>query len=141
MKIRTNAFLLFQFAVAIVTAIIMTIYWTVTHILVFEPIGPFDGLILSFVSIIAFAIILFPVWKLWRGKSWYSLSLLFLLAILIIAIILFALSNIVNGDISFVIAWTGILFIGMAAPAYLVIACIIGLLGKYIVNRFYNFIS
>lgn len=136
MKIRTKAFLLFQFAVAFVTAIIMTIYWTVTGFIDSEPMGAFDGLFFSIVSIIAFAIILLPVWKLWGGKSWYSLSLLFLLAILITAVFLFLLSNNLNGDISFVIAWTGIIFIGMATPAYLIIACIIGLLGKYIVNRF-----
>jgi uncharacterized membrane protein (UPF0182 family) len=138
MKIRTKAFLLFQFVVAFVTAIIMTIYWTVTGFIDSEPMGAFDGLFFSIVSIIAFAIILLPVWKLWGGKSWYSLSLLFLLAILITAVFLFLLSNNLNGDISFVIAWTGIIFIGMATPAYLIIACIIGLLGKYIVNRFPN---
>lgn len=141
MKIRTKAFLLFQFAVAFVTAIIMTIYWTVTGFIVSEPMRVFDGLLCSIVSIIAFAIILLPVWKLWGGKTWYSLSLLFLLAILIIAIFLFLLSNILNGDISFVIAWISIIFIIMATPAYLIIACIIGLLGKYFVNRFPNDIS
>lgn len=138
MKIRTKAFWKFQLAVAFVTAIIMTIFWSVTGFLVAEPGGLFNDLVFSFISIIAFAIILFPVWKLWKGKSWYSLSLLFILTILIIAILLFVLSNILNGDISFVLACIGVLYILIAAPVNLVIACIIGLLGKYIVNRFPN---
>ena len=142
MKIRTKAFLILQIAVAFVTAIIMTIYWTATGFMASEPsLGVFDSLLNSIVSIIPFAIILFPVWKFWRGKSWYSLSLIFLLAIIIIAFILFSLSNILTGDISFVLAWIGIIYCGFAMPANLIIACIIGLLGKYLVNRFSNDIS
>lgn len=39
MKIRTKAFWKFQLAVAFVTAIIMTIFWSVTGFLVAEPGG------------------------------------------------------------------------------------------------------
>ncbi len=42
MKIRTKAFWKFQLAVAFVTAIIMTIFWSVTGFLVAEPGGLFN---------------------------------------------------------------------------------------------------
>nr|DAN52459.1 MAG TPA: Translocation protein Sec62 [Caudoviricetes sp.] len=141
MKIRTKAFLILQIAVALVTAIIMTIYWMLIGYKLSEPTSGFDGLYYAAVSIISFSIILFPIWKFWRGKSWYSLSLLFLFSIAIIALVLFILANILNGEIAFVIACIGILYTIIAAPAYLIIACIIGLLGKYLVNRFSNDIS
>ena len=136
MKIRTKVFWTFQLAVAFVSAVIQIIFWYVTGFIISEPTDLFAGLLFSICSVIAFAITLFPVWKLWHGKSWLSLSLLFFCAITIIAAVLFILSNIVVGDAAFVIAWIGIIHYILGAPANLVNAVAIGLIGKYFVNRF-----
>lgn len=136
MKIQTKAFWTFQLAVAFVSAVIQIIFWYVTGFIISEPTDLFAGLLFSICSVIAFAITLFPVWKLWHGKSWLSLSLLFFCAITIVAAVLFILSNIVVGDAAFVIAWIGIIFYILGAPANLVNAVAIGLIGKYFVNRF-----
>ena len=79
MKIQTKAFWTFQLAVAFVSAVIQSIFWYVTGFIISEPTDLFAGLLFSICSVIAFAITLFPVWKLWHGKSWLSLSLLLLL--------------------------------------------------------------
>lgn len=135
MKIQTKAFWTFQLAVAFVSAVIQIIFWYVTGFIISEPSDLFAGLLYSICSVIAFAITLFPVWKLWNGKSWLSLSLLFFCAITIVAAVLFILSNIVVGDSAFVIAWIGIIHYILGAPANLVNAVAIGLIGKYFVNR------
>lgn len=77
MKIQTKALWTFQLAVAFVSAGIQSILWYVTGFIISEPTDLFAGLLFSICSVIAFAITLFPVWKLWHGKSWLSLSLLF----------------------------------------------------------------
>lgn len=136
MKIQTKAFWTFQLAVAFVSAVIQIIFWYVTGFIISEPTDLFAGLLFSICSVIAFAITLFPVWKLWHGKFWLSLSLLFFCAITIVAAVLFILSNIVVGDAAFVIAWIGIIHYILGAPANLVNAVAIGLIGKYFVNRF-----
>lgn len=136
MKIQTKAFWTFQLAVAFVSAVIQIIFWYVTGFIISEPSDLYAGLLFSICSVIAFAITLFPVWKLWHGKSWLLLSLLFFCAITIVAAVLFILSNIVVGDAAFVIAWIGIIHYILGAPANLVNAVAIGLIGKYFVNRF-----
>lgn len=136
MKIQTKAFWTFQLAVAFVSAVIQIIFWYVTGFIISEPSDLYAGLLFSICSVIAYAITLFPVWKLWHGKSWLLLSLLFFCAITIVAAVLFILSNIVVGDAAFVIAWIGIIHYILGAPANLVNAVAIGLIGKYFVNRF-----
>ena len=141
MKIRTKAFLLFQFAVAFVSAIIQAVYGYVTRFINSEPTDTFALLSNCIIPVIIFAIILFPVWKLWNGKSWYSLSLLFLRAITITYLLLFILSFVYVCEITYAIAWLCIIFYVYDAPANLVIAGAIGLIGKYLVNRFPKNIS
>lgn len=141
MKIRTKAFLIFQLAVAFVTAIIQAIFWYITGFIISEPTETFAVLLNCIVPVIVFAIILFPVWKLWSGKSWYSLSLLFLCAITITALLLFILSFIYVCEITYAIAWLCIIFYIFHAPANIVIAGIIGLFGKYTIHRFPKKIS
>lgn len=136
MKIQTKAFWTFQLAVAFVSAVIQSIFWYLTGFIISEPTDLFAVLLFCIGSVIAYAITLFPVWKLWHGKSWLLLSLLFFCAITIVAAVLFILSNIVVGDAAFVIAWIGIIFYILGAPANLINAVAIGLIGKYFVNRF-----
>lgn len=141
MKIRTKAFWKFQLAVAFVTAIIQAVYGYVTRSINFEPTDSFAVLSNCIIPVIIFAIILFPVWKLWSGKSWYSLSLLFLCAITIIYFLLFILSFVYVCEITYAIAWLCIIFYIYDAPANLVIAGAIGLIGKYLVNKYPKNIS
>lgn len=66
----------------------------------------------------------------------YRFHYCFFCAITIVAAVLFILSNIVVGDAAFVIAWIGIIHYILGAPANLVNAVAIGLIGKDFVNRF-----
>lgn len=141
MKIRTKAFLIFQVAIAFVTAIIQAVYWLVTRFILSEPTDMFALLSNCIIPVIIFALILFPVWKLWSGKSWYSLSLLFLCAITITYLLLFLLSFVYVSEITYAVGWLCIIFYIFDAPANLVIAGAIGLIGKYLVDRFPKNIS
>ena len=141
MKIQTKAFGKFQLAVAFVTAIIQAVYGYVTRFINSEPTYTFSLLSNCIVPVIISAIVLFPVWKLWNGKYWYSLSLLFLCAITITYFLLFILSFVYVCEITYAIAWLCIIFYIYCAPANLVIAGAIGLTGKYLVDRFPKAIS
>lgn len=134
MKIRTKQFLTFQLAVASVTAIVQAIFWYMTRYIISEPKDMAAVLLNCIIPAMVFAVILFPVWKLWSGKSWYSLSLLFLFAITATALLLFILSSIYVCEITYAIGWLCIIFYIYGAPANLVIAGATGLIGKHIVD-------
>lgn len=139
MKIRTKSFLIFQITVACVAAIVMSFYWGLISFFLSEPISACiisACIIYVIVSIIYFAIAVFPAWKLWRGNTWYSLSLLFLLSITIVFLVISALTlildsaGILSKDTSLAIGWLCIIYYFIAAPANIIVACSIGLLGK-----------
>lgn len=142
MKIRTKSFLIFQIAVACVAAIVMLLYWVLIFFFLSEPISA--CIIYAIVSIIYFAIAVFPAWKLWRGNTWYSLSLLFLLSITIVFLIISALTLILDSscvlgkDTSLALGWLCIVYYIIAAPANIIVACSIGLIGKHFTNKIQN---
>lgn len=85
-----------------------------------------------------------PAWKLWRGNTWYSLSLLFLLSITIVFLIISALTLILDSscvlgkDTSLALGWLCIVYYIIAAPANIIVACSIGLIGKHFTNKIQN---
>lgn len=148
MKIQSKTFLKFQIAVAIVTAILMPIYWYVFCICTGKGAPTlFDSSIGGIILTIIYAIILFPLWKLWKGKTWYSLSVLFFLTITIIAVICFVISiidtiidtrDIDTREWGFSIFWGVIILYVICAPVNLIIACLIGLIGKYFSTKHHS---
>lgn len=142
MKIRTKSFLIFQITVACVAAIVMLLYWVLIFFFLSEPTSA--CIIYAIVSIIYFVIAVFPAWKLWRGNTWYSLSLLFLLSITIVVLIITALtlildsSRVLGKDTSLAIGWLCIIYYIIAAPANIIVACSIGLLGKHFTTKIQN---
>ncbi len=139
MKIQAKTFLKFQIAAAIVTAILMPLYWYVICIAIGEPASAlYDSLIIAIIPTIIFAIILFPVWKLWKGKTWYSLSLLFFSAVTVVAVIHDVISFVDTSELGFTLFWGATLFYVMFAPVNLIIACLIGLIGKYFSTKHHS---
>lgn len=139
MKIQSKTFLKFQIAVAIVTAILMPIYWYVFCICTGEGTPTlYDSSIGGIILTIIYAIILFPLWKLWKGKTWYSLSLLFFLTITIIAVICVVISIIDAREWGVSIFWGVIILYVICAPVNLIIACLIGLIGKYFSTKHHS---
>ena len=131
MKIRTKAFLIFQLATAIVTILLILMYFGITA----NDLPSFTEIIIFFV--IPFSIALFPVWILWKGKTWYTLSLLFFAAITIIAFLCFLIGMIYPGELGFLIFWGTMIYI-FYFPAILIISCLTGLIGKYILSNYSN---
>lgn len=136
MMIQTKSFLIFQVVMAIVTILLMTIYWIIFCYATEELLSLVDSIILSTFFAFAFAIILFPVWKLWKGKKWYSLFLLFFSTITIIAILSFVISILYTSECGFVLYWGVIILYVFAFPANLIISCLIGLIDKYILTKY-----
>ena len=130
MKIRTKAFLIFQITVAIVTAILVSIYTFVFCYVTEERFDLDDCIIGCTFFTISFALFLFPTWKLWKGKNWYSLSLLFFSLISGLAVICFIISLLDTGDWGFSLFWGVILLYSIYLPLIILSSCLIGLIGK-----------
>lgn len=117
----------------------MSLYWYVFCVVTGDSTTTlYDSLIGGIIVTIIFTIILFPVWKLWKGKTWYSLSLLFFSAITIIAVICGVISFIDTSEWGFSMFWCVMLLYVLCAPAHLIIACLIGLIGKYFSTKHHN---
>ena len=138
MKICKKAFLIFQVTMAVVTTVLMTIYWVLLCHFIKETISFIESVILSTCIAFIYAILLLPVWKLWKGKTWYSLSLLFFSTITIIAMLSFIISIIDTRDWGFSLFWITIYIYVLAFPANLIISIPIGLIGKYISTKYNN---
>lgn len=134
MKIRTKAFLIFQLATAIVTILVILMYCITIGITANYLPSFTDNIVTCATFVIPFSIALFPVWKLWKGKTWYTLSLLFFGAITIMAFLCFLIGMIYPGEWGFIIFWGSMVYI-FYFPAILIISCLTGLIGKYILSK------
>ena len=136
MKIRTKAFVKFQIAVAIVTAILASIYTFVFCYVTEERFYLDDCILGDLVFTISFALFLFPTWKLWNGKNWYSLSLLFFSLISGLALICFIISLFDTGNWGITLFWGVIIIYIFYLPFIIISSCLIGLIGKYISTKY-----
>ena len=137
MKIRTKAFLIFQIAVAIVMATLVSIYQVILCYATNERFFFDSCIIVCLIYTISYASFLFPAWRLWDGKNWYSLSLLFFLLISGLAVIGFIISLICKSDWGFILFWGVILLYIFYLPFIIISSCLIGFMGKYISNKYH----
>lgn len=137
MKIRTKAFLMFQIAVAIVTAIVSFIAFLLLQCITGElrNIDIVDAVFVLFM-VILFAVISGFSWKVWNGKStatFCGYNILVFFAIGLIAFIVGWLSSYV---LSTILTWVVLLFYVFLLPVNLFLSLIIGVIGKYFVNKY-----
>ncbi len=136
MEIRTKVFLIFQIAVAIVTATLVSSYQVILCYATNERFFFDSCIIVCSIYTISYALFLFPAWRLWNGKYWYSLSLLFFSLISGLAVICFIISLICKSDWGFILFWGVILLYIFYLPFIIISSCLIGFIGKYISNKY-----
>ena len=137
MEIRTKAFLIFQIAVAIVTTMLASLYFIMLSYITNDRFY-FDSCIIACsIYTISYALFLFLAWRLWNGKNWYSLSLLFFSLISGLAVIGFIISLICKSDWGFILFWGVILLYIFYLPFIIISSCLIGFMGKYISNKYH----
>ena len=141
MEIRTKAFLIFQIAVAIVMATLVSIYQVILCYATNERFFFDSCIIVCSIYTISYALFLFPAWRLWNGKYWYSLSLLFFSLISGLAVICFIISLICKSDWGFILFWGVILLYIFYLPFIIISSCLIGLIGKYISIKYNRDVS
>lgn len=137
MKICTKTFLKFQIAMAIVTAILVSIYQVILCYATNERFFFDSHIIVCTMYTITYALFLFPAWRLWKGKNWYSLSLLFFSLISGLAVVSFIISLICKSDWGFILFWGVILLYIFYLPYIIISSCLIGFIGKYISNKYH----
>ena len=141
MEIRTKGFLIFQIAVAIVTTMLASLYFIMLSYITNDRFY-FDSCIIACsIYTISYALFLFPAWRLWNGKNWYSLSLLLFSLITGFAVICFIIGMIDTGDLGFSLVWGAILLYIVYLPFIIISSCLIGLIGKYISKKYNREVS
>lgn len=141
MVIRIKPCFIFQIAVAVVTAILESLYHIILCYATNERFYFDSYIIVCLIYTISYALFSFPAWRLWNGKYWYSLSLLFFSLISGLAAICFIISLLNKSDWGFILFWGVILLYVIYIPFIIISSCIIGFIGKYITNKYHIEVS
>ncbi|MBD5350148.1 MAG: hypothetical protein HDR89_04615 [Bacteroides sp.] len=139
MKLKSKGFLIFQVAITIVTFIVMFLYQIIFPPSFVRPEDIFkDAALLSIYPTVIFPICTAIAWKIWKGKSWYSLSLvLFGITVAINLLICFLSGYPIDIDLIFMLYLfsTDLFYCGPATLLLFIIAGIIGRLCLAMNNR------
>mgnify|MGYP000030005939 FL=1 len=132
MTLKSKNYLIFQVTIPIVTFIVMLI----SHII--HPLSyVLENEILKAAAIhsiypsIIFSIASAISWKIWKGKNWYSLSLILLVALFVISALIVLLSFIIIDNYIGFIIFLFNLDLLVYFPASLLVLIIIGFIGQW----------
>lgn len=131
MRLKNRKYLIFQVAISVVTFIIMFLYQIIHPASFVRPEDVFQAAaLLSIYPTIIFTLCSAIAWKIWKGKSWYSLSLILLCATLVVNILInLSLGCRIDSDFTFVMFLFSLdLFI--CFPATLIIFILAGIIGR-----------
>lgn len=130
MTLKSKKYLIFQIAIPIVTFIVMTL----SHI-IYPPSFVIENEILKAAAVFSiYPSIIFSVssvisWKIWKGKNWYSLSLIMLIVLSAVSIVVTLLAFVIESYGGFVIFLFNLDLL-IYFPAGLLVLIIIGFIGQ-----------
>lgn len=131
MTLKSKNYLIFQIAIPIVVFIVMTL----SHI-IYPPSFVLENEILKAAAVFSiYPSIIFSIasaisWKIWKGKNWYSLSLILLIVLSAVSILITLLAFISESYAGFVIFLFNLDLL-IYFPASLLVLIIIGFIGQW----------
>lgn len=137
MTLKSKKYLIFQIAIPIVTFIVMAlshIIYPPSFVLRNENLKA--AAVFSIYSSIIFSVSSAISWKIWKGKNWYSLSLIMLIVLSAVSIVITLLAFVIESYGGFVIFLFNLDLL-IYFPASLLVLIIIGIIGQWCATMSY----
>lgn len=134
MTLKNKNYLIFQITIPIVTFIVMSI----SHIINPPSFALKDeilelALVFAIYPTILFSIVSAISWKIWKGKNWYSLSIIQLIVCLAGSMVITLLAYILESELGFIIFLYNVDLL-VYFPACLLAIISIGIIGQLCVK-------